>query len=33
MPFAAIIATKRIEQSKKGVETCGDVDEACAVEW
>ncbi|KAL6762097.1 hypothetical protein V8C86DRAFT_2525069 [Haematococcus lacustris] len=29
----AIIAAKRMELSKKGVETCGDVDEECKVEW
>lgn len=28
-----IIAAKRIDMSKKGVETCGDVDEECAIEW
>ncbi len=29
----ALIAAKRVEMSKKGVETCQDVDEECAVEW
>lgn len=29
----AVIAAKRVEMSKKGVETCGDVDEECSVEW
>lgn len=28
-----IIAAKRIDMSKKGVDTCGDVDEECAIEW
>ncbi|KAF6257418.1 hypothetical protein COO60DRAFT_1271375 [Scenedesmus sp. NREL 46B-D3] len=28
-----IIAAKRIDMSKQGVETCGDVDEECAIEW
>lgn len=28
-----IIAAKRMDMSKKGVETCGDIDEGCAVEW
>jgi hypothetical protein len=27
-----IIAAKRIDLSKKGVETCGDVDEECTIE-
>jgi hypothetical protein len=31
--FDMFIAAKRVEMSKKGVETCGDVDEECAVEW
>ncbi len=29
----AIIAAKRIEMSKEGVEACGDLDEECVVEW
>jgi len=29
----AVIAAKRVEMSKQGVSTCGDVDEECAVEW
>jgi predicted DCC family thiol-disulfide oxidoreductase YuxK len=29
----AVIAAKRVEMSKKGIETCGDMDEECAVEW
>jgi hypothetical protein len=28
-----IIAAKRIDMSKQGVETCGDVDEECTIEW
>lgn len=28
-----IIAAKRMDMSKKGVETCGDVDEMCSAEW
>lgn len=28
-----IIAAKRMDLSKKGVETCGDVDEQCTAEW
>eukprot|EP00199_Chlamydomonas_sp_CCMP681_P001981 CAMPEP_0119107482 /NCGR_PEP_ID=MMETSP1180-20130426/10462_1 /TAXON_ID=3052 ORGANISM="Chlamydomonas cf sp, Strain CCMP681" /NCGR_SAMPLE_ID=MMETSP1180 /ASSEMBLY_ACC=CAM_ASM_000741 /LENGTH=348 /DNA_ID=CAMNT_0007092977 /DNA_START=181 /DNA_END=1224 /DNA_ORIENTATION=- len=31
--FDAIIAAKRVEMSKKGVESCGDLDEECSVEW
>lgn len=29
----AVIAAKRVEMSKQGVQTCGDVDEECTVEW
>ena len=29
----AVIAAKRIELSKGGVDTCGDIDEGCHVEW
>ncbi|WIA10512.1 hypothetical protein OEZ85_010701 [Tetradesmus obliquus] len=28
-----IIAAKRVNMSKQGVETCGDVDEECTIEW
>ena len=31
--FDGVIAAKRIDLSKKGVETCGDVDEECSVDW
>ena len=29
----AVFAVKRLEMSKQGVETCGEVDEACSVDW
>lgn len=29
----AVIAAKRVELSKKGVSSCGDLDEGCMVEW
>mmetsp|Transcript_21371 Transcript_21371/g.46741 ORF Transcript_21371/g.46741 Transcript_21371/m.46741 type:complete len:400 (+) Transcript_21371:151-1350(+) len=29
----AIIAAKRVDMSKQGVQTCSDVDEECVVEW
>jgi len=28
-----VIAVKRLELSKKEINTCGDVDEGCLVEW
>jgi hypothetical protein len=31
--FDVLIAAKRVEMSKQGVQTCGDVDEECSVEW
>jgi len=30
---AGVIAVKRLELSKKEINTCGDVDEGCLVEW